>query len=275
MKVFSLKKYKEDSKNWKRNLSWAELCDGQPVNGGRCIGKDGVEYGVVNDWCEELPENKLIFKGNETILIKDGKEYVSKCADGDVYDKEIGLLLCLAKANAKPEAENTVKEVKRQAKEGEYIKIVRESNTSGCYKNGDILKVVERDKVWGVYVATEKTHACCIGKREGQSFVRDSEYVVLENYKPYKITLSEFWKSKDKLAIHCKTEDEAKELLKAFDKAGEKWRAGDKYTEYTEWGHNGEKTIYTNLNGYASIEGFWVKEHSPAIYEFNEVDLNN
>jgi hypothetical protein len=283
-------------------------------------------------WCGEedleLIKNpdKLIFKGKETILIKDGKEYVSKCADGDVYDKEKGVLLCLARANgvsytdlrtmidtasceptdeqakaikeiaeqmkvffeagfkalkdkdnanAKPEAEKTVKEVKRPAKVGEYIKIVRADAAHDTYKNGDILRVYKEHSGFGNGVFCEMTKKVCAPafSDNGNIIIWNREYVVLENYKPYKITLSEFWKSKDELAIHCKTEDEAKELLKAFDKAGKRWRSGTRYTEKTRWGEYKENTTYANDNGYEDVE--YSKRNEHKIFEFNEVDLNN
>ena len=47
----------------------------------------------------------------------------------------------------------------------------------------------------------------------------------------YKITLKEFWESDRDLAIHCNTEEEAKKLLKAFDKLGKKWCEGDSYLD--------------------------------------------
>lgn len=43
--------------------------------------------------------DQLIFRDNATILFYDGKKYVSKCCEGDTYDKEKGLLMCLAKAH--------------------------------------------------------------------------------------------------------------------------------------------------------------------------------
>jgi hypothetical protein len=273
--------------------------------------KDGHCWWYNPEAIEKICPDKLIFKGKETILIKDGKEYVSKCQDGDVYDKEKGVLLCLARANgvsysdlrtmidaasyeptdeqakavkdiaermkvffeagfkalkerdkasAKPEAEKTVKEVKRPAKVGEYIKLVDDGALYSFDKVGDIHKV---RKLLGTLVYVEKhDHAYAIG-----------DYVVLENYKPYKITLSEFWKSEDELAIHCKTEDEAKELLKAFDKAGKEWHSGSSYTSHTNYEHYGKETAYTNGCGYSELSFF--KKEGYKIYEFNEVDMNN
>lgn len=49
-----------------------------------------------------------------------------------------------------------------------------------------------------------------------------------------KITLSEFFKNDEKLAIHCDTEEKANLLLKAFDKMGKKWFAGNSYLERNE-----------------------------------------
>lgn len=59
MKVFSQKKFIEDMGH---SSDWAEACDGQPVKGGICVGKDGVKYGVVDNWCEDVKaegENKV------------------------------------------------------------------------------------------------------------------------------------------------------------------------------------------------------------------------
>lgn len=284
-------------------------------------GKHGHCWWVGIRDLEPINPDKLIFKGNKTILIKDGKKYVSKCEDGDVYDKEKGLLLCLAKANGvsyedlrkmidgasyeltekqleavkgvaerikvfveagfkalknldnanvKPEAEKTVKEVERVAKVGEYIKIVAPEFTFGDYDKGDVFKV---EKVGTLGVNVDNHGEDAEGNKKC-NFIQHSEYVVLENYKPYKITLSEFWESEDELAIHCKTEDEAKELLKAFDKAGKTWESGEKYTEDTKWKEYKDQTHYYNDGLFSS--NMYIEDHDNiTVYEFNEVDLNN
>lgn len=64
-------------------------------------------------------------------------------------------------------------EVKRRAKVGEYVKIVNAVSSYGNYKNGDILKIVD-DVDYVRY-----------GYCDGQ-YLHDSEYVVLEGYKPKK-----------------------------------------------------------------------------------------
>lgn len=324
MKVFSLKKFKQVEKNWRGSMGWATDCDGQPVEGGWCKGKSGENWAMEDEWCEEVPEDKVIFSGNATVLIKDGKKYVSKCKDGDTYDKEKGLLLCLAQANGisyrdlqemiagakdcneekakefagkiatglveavkafkkafngeKADDKAQVREVKRPAEEGEHIKIVKAKNDNDgeYYKNGDILKVKEPVKA---FKGDVRAYYDGVGNTggEGYNYIEDGEYVVLENYKPYKITLSEFWANEGKkvMAIHCKTEDEAKELLKAFDKAGECWRDGSSYTSYTYYSCYGEKTIYDNTHGFSNIGGRFHTDDCEKTYEFDEVDLEN
>lgn len=84
-----------------------------------------------------------------------------------------------------------------------------------------------------------------------------------------KITLKQFWKSKDKLAIHCDTEEKAKQLLKAFDKMGKKWASGQSYLEVNCWNGYEENTCYSNNNGYAFIN--WYKENNYKIYDFEDV----
>ena len=67
-----------------------------------------------------------------------------------------------------------VKEVKRIAKVGEYVKIVNAVSSYGNYKNGDILQIVD------------DTYFCVIyGHNPGEALY-DHEYVVLEGYKPDK-----------------------------------------------------------------------------------------
>ncbi len=90
--------------------------------------------------------------------------------------------------------------------------------------------------------------------------------------KPFKkITLKEFWNSKEKLAIHCDTEEKANKLLRAFNKIGKKWCDDDSYIGNNYWYDKRENTCYSNDNGYTSIN--WYKENDYKIYEFEDVDL--
>lgn len=86
-----------------------------------------------------------------------------------------------------------------------------------------------------------------------------------------KITLSEFWNSKEKLAIHCNTKEKAEKLLKGFDKLDKKWFSGASYLEINHWDVYEEYTCYNNINGYSCFD--WHKEKDYKIYEFDEVDL--
>lgn len=81
-----------------------------------------------------------------------------------------------------PEEKPTVKEVKRPAKVGEWIKIVHANMTEGCYNNGDVLEVVHVDDNVVVYAITKGTHHDNRG--ENTSAICIDEYVVLENYQP-------------------------------------------------------------------------------------------
>lgn len=88
---------------------------------------------------------------------------------------------------------------------------------------------------------------------------------------PKKITLKEFFESKQELAIHCDTEEKAKKLLSAFDKMGRKWRSGASYAEITSWEIYKEETIYYNNGYYADL--YYGTKNNHDVYGFEEVDL--
>ena len=87
------------------------------------------------------------------------------------------------------------------------------------------------------------------------------------------ITLTEFWASKEKLAIHCDTEEKANELLQAFHNLGKKWCDGTSYLSCNEYDDYKDETCYSNKGGYAEYE--FCKDYLYIIYEFEEVDLEN
>lgn len=117
--------------------------------GTACIGKS--EYVVLEN---HKPEVKREFK----------------CSAVDAITSFAEAMRAWAKAFA-PE----VKEVKRRAEVGEYVKIVKPECTWNTYKEGDILKVVD-NSLFSDMVGCET--------RNGRVPVLDREYVVLENYKP-------------------------------------------------------------------------------------------
>lgn len=87
------------------------------------------------------------------------------------------------------------------------------------------------------------------------------------------MTITEFFKSKDKLAIHCDTEEKAKKLLKAFDKAGYHWANGNSYIEDICWEPYEEETCYSNDGGFGNIVAF--REYGYTILEFDEIELED
>lgn len=94
---------------------------------------------------------------------------------------------------------------------------------------------------------------------------------IKKQLEPKKITLKEFFESKQELAIHCDTEEEAKKLLSAFDKMGKKWSLGNSYVEIMNWEVYEENTLYYNDGCYADFD--YGTEHNHIIYEFENVDL--
>lgn len=277
---------------------------------GSSFGRTGKHGHCWNCKCDKLElvnksTDRVIFKDNATILFKDGKKYVAKCCEGDTYDREKGLLVCLAKANGitfndlqemlnsaedyntktidlksvfddivgsitrtaeylKEREKQAVKKVKRKAKVGEYIKVVDAMFTHDYYNNGDIIKV-EKVGEYNGYVSV----------KNGWS-VAPQEYVVLENYKPskYKITLSEFWKSKHRLAIKYNNKEQGREILNKmlekgfYDKQGTKNGDINYYDCILNDKHNHPITINKHIERNAKRVGY-------KIYNFDEVDLNN
>lgn len=65
------------------------------------------------------------------------------------------------------------------------------------------------------------------------------------------ILLIEFWKSRRRLAIHCKSEEQAIKLLEEFDKLGKRWCAGNSYINANYWTHYKEEACYLNDGGCA------------------------
>lgn len=84
-----------------------------------------------------------------------------------------------------------------------------------------------------------------------------------------KITLEEFWNSKENLAIHCNTEEKADKLLEAFYDYGEIWADGESYLDNNLYNYEKENTCYDNTNGFCNFE--WYELHNYKIYEFEDV----
>lgn len=118
-------------------------------------------------------------KGSETIALNKatGEKAVAKCSPDDTYDFNTGAKLAFDRLVKPPVKE--VREVKRVANMGEYVKIVKvEIDSNRDYKVGDILFILSTG-----FLACDKVVR--YGTGLGQ-YLYESEYVVLENYQPPK-----------------------------------------------------------------------------------------
>lgn len=141
------------------------------------------EVFTVEEKCFDLvrkakQETIVIYRKDNKVVALDkstGEKAEAKCNPADEFDFRTGAKLAfnrLMGEDVKPD--NGVREVKRKAKVGEYIKIVDAMPSMIPYKNGDIFKVLSTSML-GVVIEKD-------GKAVTSAWHR--EYVVLENYKP-------------------------------------------------------------------------------------------
>ena len=153
------------------------------VGGHDCNGfsKDGYGWNCAEDALDLVKhqnETIVIYRNDNKVVALDkstGDRAEAKCNPADEFDFRTGAKLAfnrLMGEDVKPD--NGVREVKRKAKVGEYIKIVDAQPWMIPYKNGDIFKVISTSKP-GVVIEKD-------GKPVTAAWHR--EYVVLENYKP-------------------------------------------------------------------------------------------
>lgn len=125
-------------------------------------------------------ETIVIYRNDNKVVALDkttGKKAEAKCNPADEFDFRTGAKLAFNRLMGKDvKSDNGVREVKRKAKVGEYIKVVDAHSIFGTYKNGDILKVTD--------VASAGCE--CEGSDAISPGLWHEEYVVLENYKPEK-----------------------------------------------------------------------------------------
>ena len=155
------------------------------VDGHDCCGyaKDGYGWNCVEDALDLVKhqnETIVIYRNDNKVVALDkstGEKAEAKCNPADEFDFRTGAKLAfnrLMGEDVKPDI--GVREVKRKAKVGEYIKVVDAMPYLIPYKNGDIFKVISTSK-HGVVIEKD-------GKPVTSAWHR--EYVVLENYKPEK-----------------------------------------------------------------------------------------
>lgn len=142
-------------------------------------GRKMFEIGsIFSDNLEKVgSETIVIYRKDNKVVALDkstGKKAEAKCNPADEFDFRTGAKLAfnrLMGEDVKPD--NGVREVKRKAEVGEYIKIVDAKPFLIPYENGEIFRVI------GIKNATcnvkNSVKSCCVWH---------DEYVVLENYKP-------------------------------------------------------------------------------------------
>ena len=84
-----------------------------------------------------------------------------------------------------------------------------------------------------------------------------------------KITLKEFFESKDDLAIHCDTFEKAIKLCKKFRKISKIWKRERHYLKGTDWVSFEEDTCY--LNDGTVLDILYCRLNDCKIYEFEDV----
>lgn len=129
------------------------------------------EWKVIT-YKEYFAEQITITRHGDKVVAKYGNKVgVAKCSPEDEFNFEVGAKLALERLFEVP---STYREVNRQAKVGEYIKIKWPWGNGNDYKSGDIFKVRKVKGKYGVYVFGHTR------------YISDIEYVVLEDYKPKK-----------------------------------------------------------------------------------------
>lgn len=161
------------------SVEFDEFVGGHDCNG---FAKEGHGWNHAEDALDLVKtqnETIVIYRNDNKVVALDkstGDKAEANCNPADEFDFRTGAKLAfnrLMGEDAKPD--NGVREVKRKAKVGEYIKVVCAMPCLIPYKNGDIFKV-----------NCVTTSGCICKKSEENVGLWHSEYVVLENYKPEK-----------------------------------------------------------------------------------------
>lgn len=121
-------------------------------------------------------ETIVIYRNDNKVVALDkstGEKAEANCNPADEFDFRTGAKLAfnrLMGEDVKPD--NGVREVKRKAKVGEYIKIIDAKPLLISYENGEIFRVIGIGNV-----------GCKVKNSVKSCYVWHEEYVVLENYK--------------------------------------------------------------------------------------------
>lgn len=226
------------------------------VDGHDCCGcaKEGHGWNCAEDALDLVKtqnETIVIYRNDNKVVALDkstGKKAEAKCNPVDEFDFHVGAKLAfnrLMGEDVKPD--DGVREVKRKAKVGEYIKIVDAMPYLIPYKNGDIFKVISTSKP-GVVIEKD-------GKPVTSAWHR--EYVVLENYKPEKEP-----EKKDKICVG--------DTVKVTD-------SGKQYRTYGKWsGLNGYKQNFVYGSSVSTEDNYKVlaiKKHDDCYRDIHDKTL--
>ena len=86
------------------------------------------------------------------------------------------------------------------------------------------------------------------------------------------MTLKEFWESKEKLAINCKSRRQSNIFCEESHKLGKKWKEGQSYLEENQWQDYLEDTCYDNENQYT--ERRWYLQQDYRVLDFEDIEWN-
>lgn len=186
------------------------------INGSTCFYKDVVgktfcakNFDINSLFAfglEEVDETIVIYRKDNKVVALDkstGEKAEANCIDFRT-DAKLAFNRLMGEA---VKTDNGVREVKRKAKVGEYIKIVDARPLFNAYKNGDVFKVVSVSRS-GVEIKKDETQVTAAWHEE---------YVVLENYKP-----EEKAQEKDDSEIHVG------DMVEVVD-------CGHGYSTYDDW----------------------------------------
>lgn len=160
------------------SVEFDEFVGGHDCNG---FAKEGHGWNHAEDALDLVKtqnETIVIYRNDNKVIALDkstGEKAEAKCNPADEFDFRTCAKLAFNRLMGEDvKSDNGVREAKRKAKVGEFIKIVDAMPWMIPYKNGDIFKVISTDKS-GVVIEKDGTPVTSAWHRE---------YVVLENYKP-------------------------------------------------------------------------------------------
>lgn len=158
------------------SVEFDEFVGGHDCNG---FAKEGHGWNHAEDALDLVKtqnETIVIYRNDNKVVALDkstGEKAEANCNPADEFDFRTGAKLAfnrLMGEDVKPD--NGVREVKRKAKVGEYIKIIDAKPLLISYENGEIFRVIGIGNV-----------GCKVKNSVKSCYVWHEEYVVLENYK--------------------------------------------------------------------------------------------